>query len=90
MTEGYPYEVRLQLAPYRFVWANEEPVDCEVRHTPLFNEERYRHADGTVVLIRSYLADGSFHLLSDRGEIEVVDHARDRNSPQPISVIRLP
>jgi hypothetical protein len=56
----------------------------------VFNEECYRHADGTVVVIRNYLADGSFHLLSDRGEIEFIDHARNRGSPQSVSVVRLP
>jgi hypothetical protein len=88
--ETYPYELRLELAPYRFEWANEEPVDCEVRQTSVFNEECYHHADGTVVVIRNYLADGSFHLLSDRGEIEFIDHARNRGSPQSVSVVRLP
>ena len=86
----YAYELRLELAPYRFEWAGEQPVDVEVHTTPHYSEERYHHADGTTVVIRSYLADGSYHLLSDRGAFEVVDHARDRTSPQAVSVVRLP
>jgi hypothetical protein len=86
----YPYELRLPLAPYRFVWAGEAAVSCETRQTPTFSEERYTHADNTVVIIRNYPADGSFHLMSDRGEIELIDNARDYRSPDPVSVVRLP
>lgn len=90
MEEPYPYELRLPLAPYRFVWAREAAVDCQTRHTPAFSEERYTHADGSVVIIRSYSADGSFHLLSDRGAIELVDNAGDYRAPNPVSVVKLP
>jgi hypothetical protein len=86
----YPYELRLPLAPYRFVWAKEEAVDCTTRYTELFTEELYTHSDGTVVIIRNYPADGSFHLMSDRGEIELIDNAGNHRSPDPISVVRLP
>jgi len=88
--ELFPYELRLPLAPYRFVWTGEAAVDCQTRRTPAFSEERYTHADGSVVIIRHYSADGSFHLLSDRGAIELVDNAGDYRSPNPISVVRLP
>jgi hypothetical protein len=90
MEESYPFELRLPLAPYRFVWAREAAVDCQTRHTPAFSEERYTHADGTVVVIRSYLADGSFRVMSDRGDIELIDNAGDHNSPNTISVVKLP
>lgn len=90
MEESYPHELRLPLAPYRFVWAREAAVDCQTRHTPAFSEERYTHGDGSVVIIRSYSADGSFHLLSDRGPIELIDNARDYRAPNPVSVVRLP
>jgi hypothetical protein len=90
MEEFYPYELRLPLAPYRFVWAREAAVDCQTRHTPAFSEERYTHADGSVVIIRSYSADGSFHLLSDRGAIEFIDNAGDYRSFNPVSVVKLP
>jgi hypothetical protein len=86
----FPYELRLPLAPYRFEWAGEAAVDCETRRTPSFSEERYTHADDTVVIIRNYPADGSFHLMSDRGEIELVDNARNYRSADPVSVVRLP
>jgi hypothetical protein len=86
----FPYELRLPLAPYRFVWAGEAAVDCKTRQTSEFSEERYTHADDSVVIIRNYMADGSFHLMSDRGEIELIDNARDYRSPDPISVVRLP
>jgi hypothetical protein len=86
----YPYQLRLPLAPYRFEWAAEAAVDCQTRRTPAFTEERYTHADGTVVIIRNYEADGSFHLLSDRGEIELVDRAGDHRYADPVSVVRLP
>jgi hypothetical protein len=87
---GYPYELRLSLAPYRFEWAGEPAIDCQTRSTDLFTEERYTHRDGRVVIIRSYLADGSFHIMSDRGEIELIDHAGDYRSPQSVSVVKLP
>ena len=86
----YPYELRLPLAPYRFVWSGEAAVNCETRQTPSFSEERYTHADDTIVIIRNYPADGSFHLMSDRGEIELIDNASDYRSPNPISVVKLP
>jgi hypothetical protein len=88
--ELLPYEIRLPLAPYEFVWANEPAIDCTKRQTPAFVEERYTHGDGSVVVIREYPADGSFHIMSDRGDIELVDNAGNRNSPQTISVVKLP
>lgn len=90
MDERYPYQLRLPLAPYRFEWADAAAVDCQTRRTPAFTEERYTHADGSVVIIRNYEADGSFHLLSDRGEIQLVDRAGDSRAPDPVSVVRLP
>lgn len=85
-----PFELRLPLAPYRFEWAAEPAVDCEKRQTPAFVEERYTHQDGSVVLIREYSADGSFHIMSDRAEIELIDNAGDYKQPNTISVVRLP
>ena len=90
MEKTYPFELRLPLAPYRFVWSGEEAVNCETRQTQSFSEELYTHADDTVVIIRNYPADGSFHLMSDKGEIELIDNASDYRSPNPISVVRLP
>ncbi len=90
VVESYPYEVRLPLAPYRFEWAGEAAVDCEKHHTESYTEERYTHADGSTVIIRNYPADGSFHIMSDRGEIKLIDHAGDFHSPNPISIVRLP
>ena len=86
----YPYELRLPLAPYRFVWRNEPAVAAEKSSSPLYTEERYTHQDGTVVIIRSYVADGSFHILSDRAEIELIDNANDPGAPDPVSLVRLP
>lgn len=88
--EQYPYELRLPLAPYRFVWRDEPAVAAEKNASPLYTEERYTHHDGTVVIVRAYNADGSFHILSDRGEIEVIDNAQDWDAPDPVSVVRLP
>jgi hypothetical protein len=88
--EVFPYELRLPLAPYRFEWSGEPAVDCSKRRTEAFVEERYTHKDGSVVVIREYPADGSFHIMSDRGEIDLVDHANDRTSMDTISVVRLP
>jgi hypothetical protein len=90
MTTLYPYEVRLPVAPYRFVWAGEPAVQAECRTTEQYVEERYIHADGTVVVLREYTVDGSFHVMSDRAEIEVLDHAWDPASPHAVSVVRLP
>ena len=87
---GYPFELRLPLAPYRFEWDKDAAVDCERRHTPAFDEERYTYGDGTAVIIRSYNADGSFHVLSDRGEIRLIDNANDYRVPDPVSVVVLP
>jgi len=48
------------------------------------------HADGTVTVIREYRADGSYHIMSDRGEIELIDNANDPYAADPVSVVRLP
>src|SRR5215471_15808638 len=76
--EGYPYELRLPEAPYRFEWQGEAAVDARKHATDLYAEERYTHADGTVPV------------MSDRGEIELIDNAQDPHSLDPVSVVRLP
>jgi hypothetical protein len=86
----YPYQLRLPLAPYRFVWRDEPAVDAQKSATALFTEERYTHADGTTTIVREYGADGSFLILSDRGEIELIDNAQDPRAGDPVSVVRLP
>jgi hypothetical protein len=86
----YPYELKLPLAPYRFEWRDEPAVDAEKKATESYSEERYRHADGTSTVIREYRADGSYHIMSDRGEIELIDNAGDPYAPDPMSVVRLP
>ena len=75
MTSGYPYELKLPLAPYRFEWRDEPAVDAEKNAGDGYAEERYTHADGTITIIREYQADGSYHIMSDRGEIELIDNA---------------
>jgi hypothetical protein len=52
--------------------------------------ERYTHADGTSTIIREYRADESYHIMSDRGETELIDNANDPCAPDPVSVVRLP
>lgn len=89
-TKTYPYELRLPLAPYQFEWAGVPAVDCKTRQTESFTEEFYTHADGTVVVIRNYPADDSFRVMSDRGQIELIDNAGDHRSPVTISIVRLP
>jgi hypothetical protein len=86
----YRYELRLPLAPYRFVWRDEAAVGAEKEATELYTQERYRHADGTWTVIREYRADGSYHIMSDRGEIELIDNAGNPYAPDPVSVVRLP
>jgi hypothetical protein len=86
----YPFQLRLPLAPYRFVWKDEPAADATKRATDLFTEEDYRHTDGTHTVIREYRADGSYHILSDRGEIELIDNAANPYAPDPVSVVRLP
>jgi hypothetical protein len=86
----YPYQLKLPLAPYRFVWRGDAAVDAEKNATDSYTEERYRHADGTHTVIREYRADGSYHIMSDRGEIELIDNANDPYAPDPVSVVRLP
>jgi hypothetical protein len=90
VADRYPFELKLPLAPYRFVWRDEPAVDAHKSATASFTEERYTHADGTTTIIREYGADGSFHILSDRGEIELIDNAQDPYAPDPVSVVRLP
>lgn len=90
MAEHYPYELRLPLAPYRFAWRDEPAVDAEKHASELFSEERYTHADGSVVIIREYSADGSLLIMSDRGEIELVDNAQNPYAADPVSVVKLP
>ncbi len=86
----YPFELKLPLAPYRFAWQGEPAVRAEKHRSARFTEERYIHADGSVVIIREYSADGSFHIMSDRAEIELIDNAGDPYAPDPISLVRLP
>lgn len=86
----YPYQITLPLAPYRFVWKDEPAVEAQRRDTPAFAEESYRHSDGGVVIVRAYHADGSFLIMSDRGEIELVDNANNPYAPDPVSLVRLP
>jgi hypothetical protein len=64
VTEGYPYELRLPEAPYRFEWQGEAAVDARKHATDLYAEERYTHADGTITVIREYRSDGTFHIMS--------------------------
>lgn len=90
MTTGYPYQLRLALAPYRFEWRHEPAVSAEKSATELYSEERYTHADGSVVVIRAYQADGSLLIMSDRGEIELIDNAQNPYAPDPVSVVKLP
>lgn len=90
MADRYPYELKLPLAPYRFEWRDEPAVGAEKDATESWSEERYRHADGTCTVIREYSADGSYHIMSDRGEIELIDNAHDPYAPDPMSVVRLP
>ncbi len=90
MTEGFPYELRLPLAPYRFEWQGEAAVAADKHATDLYAEERYTHSDGGITIIREYRSDGTFHVMSDRGEIELVDNAQDPYAPDPVSVVRLP
>jgi hypothetical protein len=90
MTERFPFELRLPLAPYRFEWRDEAAVDASKHATDAYSEERYTHADGTTTVIREYRSDGTFHVMSDRGEIELIDNAQDPYSSDPVSVVRLP
>jgi hypothetical protein len=90
MASHYPYQLKLPLAPYRFEWRDEPAVDAEKEATDAYSEERYRHADGTSTVIREYRADGSYHIMSDRGEIELIDNATDPYAPNPMSIVRLP
>ena len=90
VAERYPYELRLPEAPYRFEWRGEAAVDARKHATDLYAEERYTHADGTSTVIREYRSDGTFHIMSDRGEIELIDNAQNPLSPDPVSVVRLP
>ncbi len=90
MPGRYPYELKLPIAPYRFEWRGEPAIGAEKEATESWSEERYRHADGTSTVIREYRADGSYHILSDRGEIELIDNAHDPYAPDPMSIVRLP
>ncbi len=90
MPDSYPYELRLPLAPYRFVWRDEPAVAASKNSTEMYSEECYTHADGTTTIIREYRTDGSLVILSNRGEIELTDNAQDPYAPEPVSVVRLP
>jgi hypothetical protein len=90
MTGRFPYELRLPLAPYRFEWRDEAAVDASKYATDSYAEERYTHADGGITVVREYRSDGTFHIMSDRGEIELIDNATDPYSPDPVSIVRLP
>ena len=47
MPARYPYELKLPLAPYRFVWRDEPAVDAEKTATERFTQERYTHTERT-------------------------------------------
>jgi hypothetical protein len=87
---SYPYELKLPLAPYRFEWRDDPAVDAEKSAGDGYAEERYTHADGTVTIIREYQLDGSYHIMSDRAEIELIDNAGNPYAADPVSVVRLP
>jgi len=87
---SYPYELKLPLAPYRFEWRDEPAVGAEKSAGDGYAEERYTHADGTVTIIREYQLDGSYHIMSDRAEIELIDNAGNPYAADPVSVVRLP
>jgi hypothetical protein len=86
----YPYELKLPLAPYRFAWRGEAATSAAKNSTGSYTEERYTFVDGTTTIIREYSADGSFHILSDRGEIELIDNANNPYAADPVSVVLLP
>jgi len=90
MSTALPYQLRLPLAPYRFEWRDEAAVAAEKSATELYSEERYTHADGKMTIIREYHADGSLLIMSDRGEIELVDNAQNPYAADPVSVVKLP
>jgi hypothetical protein len=37
-----------------------------------------------------YRPDGSFHILSDSSEIELIDNANDPGAKDPVNLVRLP
>ncbi len=47
-------------------------------------------AYGAVTVIREYLADGTYHIMSDRAEIELIANAADPSAPDAVSIVRLP
>jgi hypothetical protein len=86
----YLYDLRLPEAPYRFVWATEAAVDCKVTETAHYSERRYTHVDQSEVVIRQYHVDRSFRVMTNRGEIKLIDNAQDPRSPDPVSIVYLP
>ena len=90
MTDQLRYQLKLPLAPYRFEWRDEPAVGARQSATEQYTEEEYTHADGTTTIIREYQADGSFLILSDRCEIELIDNAQNPYAADPVSVVRLP
>jgi hypothetical protein len=90
MAGQYPYQLKLPLAPYRLMWRGEAAVSGQKSATDQYAEERYTHADGSVVIIREYRSDGSLQIMSDRGEIELIDNAQNPYAADPVSVVMLP
>jgi hypothetical protein len=90
VTDRFPYELRLPLAPYRFEWRDEPATGASKHATDAYAEERYTYADGSTTVIREYRSDGTFHVMSDRGEIELINNAHDPYAADPVSVVRLP
>ena len=50
------------------------PLDAPGSSRDGYAEEHYRHADGSTTIIREYQVDGSYHIMSDRAEIELIDN----------------
>jgi hypothetical protein len=93
---GYRFAVRSHPEGYRddlcipVSLPAQAAVEAAKDATDSYTQERYTHADGTSTIIREYRADGSYHIMSDRGEIELIDNANNPYAPDPVSVVRLP
>ena len=57
-------------------------MDAHKNATESFTEERYTHADGTTTIIREHALMARSSILSDRGEIELIDNAQATGTPR--------
>ena len=91
MSGSYPIRAEASAGALPVEWRDDPAVDAQ-KHAGDGAGPRSATPTRTARsrVIREYQADGSYHIMSDRAEIQSIDNAGDPDAPDPISVVRLP